>query len=1022
MTAGIVALALALTAFGGGAAPVLHGDGVGDDTDAIQALIDSGRGVVKLPRPAKHYLISRTLKFGSGSGLELDADTLIRLAPGSSCPLAANADPTGGNESIKIIGGIWDMDNVNQAPNPGWQQLCMPPREPLRYPEKYDPDFYRGNAFYFETVKGFTFRNVTIRNPVTYAFQICRVTDFTVEHVTFDFTACNPVRGNMDGIHLDGGCHRGRIAHLRGACFDDMVALNANDGFCNAHEEEISDIEIEDVQADYCHSALRMLSVDAPVRRVKVRNVRGHFYAYAIGFTHYFPKRPEVGLFEDISISDVKVGKAPAMEENPWKTYVGKLPTFFYDEKVRLVNVKIDDFEVLPPLKELPEPFRTMEGVKVSERFGFDPVDSTRFLQAALDSGLPKIVIDAKNGPWHTLPLRSRTSNQTIVFEEGAYVVAKRGEFQNPYTSRLITFEGCTNLTIRGTWADRCGFRMWREDYADRARYKWSEWRHGISLLSCANVTLFRISSNGSGGDGLYISAGGGRDVTRENHWPNCRNVVVRGCVFDRNYRQGISVISAENLLIEDTVMSNTQGTDPQAGIDFEPNEPWECLKNVVLRRCKSLDNWGMAFDILTIKYDSTSEPLDIRFEDCESTGGLHALRYGNSVSEQDTLIDDGLISFADCRFARSRQNAVHIGRKPYSTGSVAFRNCTFEDCGLEKPDAADIAVNVSGHPGEKAGAYVFENVTVRQRKTRPALDFVRRDGAYDGKPTRIEGRITTVGPDGKASVRTYDDDWNRTNLPYVPAKPLVARVAAPLEGVTVVDRSPGEASACEPVFYRGSWTDKEKPYVIYAAKAGTAHLRLMQAEIGARTFKTGANPIGLFRFGETEPASRKAAVVPEDPEGGVVEIALPAPGFYELDVQTGGNGVAVLSSDVPIALNCAKSLMAMVGPMKGPAASKYGWSKGLLYFWVPSGRTFANLLVGEGAENAALEIIDPDGKTAWVCDTITDVGCCQRENAAEGLWCAKVGRPKRGAYEDFKLGLYGIPGWYFLCKDKYWK
>ena len=354
---GLLCSVALLAACGSGAAPVLHGDGVGDDTDAIQALIDSGAGIVKLPRPAKHYRISRTLKFGSRTGLELDADTCIRLAPGSSCPLAANADVTNGNASITIVGGIWDMDNVNQAPNPSWRQFCTPPQENPKAPERYDPGFYRGNAFYFETVKGFVFRNVTIRNPVTYALQLCRVSDFRIEDVTFDFTSANPVRGNMDGVHLDGGCRRGRIARLRGACFDDMVALNANDTFCSAHEEEISDIEIEDLQADYCHSALRMLSVDAPVRRVTVRKVRGHFYAYAIGFTHYFPNRPEVGLFEDIVISDVKVGKAPPMDENPWKTYVRNLPTFFYDERIRLRNVKIDDFEILPALAEPPPPF-----------------------------------------------------------------------------------------------------------------------------------------------------------------------------------------------------------------------------------------------------------------------------------------------------------------------------------------------------------------------------------------------------------------------------------------------------------------------------------------------------------------------------------------------------------------------------------------------------------------------------------------------------------------------------------------
>lgn len=68
------------------------GDGVHDDTDAIQALLDSGRSLVYLPPPPKEYLISRTLKIGSRTELRLDRLTRIRLAPNSNCPMLQNRD------------------------------------------------------------------------------------------------------------------------------------------------------------------------------------------------------------------------------------------------------------------------------------------------------------------------------------------------------------------------------------------------------------------------------------------------------------------------------------------------------------------------------------------------------------------------------------------------------------------------------------------------------------------------------------------------------------------------------------------------------------------------------------------------------------------------------------------------------------------------------------------------------------------------------------------------------------------
>ena len=242
------------------------------------------------------------------------------------------------------------MDNLRQSPNPFWQHLCKPPRPRIVRPVKYDPAFYRGNAFYFENVSNLVVRGITIRNPVTYAFQMCCVSHFLVENVTFDFTTENPIKGNMDGIHLDGFCSHGRIAHLRGTCWDDMVAINANDGICAAKEGPITDVEIEDLYAENCHSAVRLLSTGALVERISIRGVRGTYWQYAIGFTHYFPHRPQKGVFRDITIRDVRIAKVAAPKEGyPWPERTARTPLFFYDSSISLHNVSIDDFEILPP-------------------------------------------------------------------------------------------------------------------------------------------------------------------------------------------------------------------------------------------------------------------------------------------------------------------------------------------------------------------------------------------------------------------------------------------------------------------------------------------------------------------------------------------------------------------------------------------------------------------------------------------------------------------------------------------------
>ena len=52
---------------------------------------------------------------------------------------------------------------------------------------------------------------------------------FTVENIRFDQNLGNPFAENMDGVHVDGGCHYESIRNVQGTCYDDIVALNAND-------------------------------------------------------------------------------------------------------------------------------------------------------------------------------------------------------------------------------------------------------------------------------------------------------------------------------------------------------------------------------------------------------------------------------------------------------------------------------------------------------------------------------------------------------------------------------------------------------------------------------------------------------------------------------------------------------------------------------------------------------------------------------------------------------------------------
>ena len=210
----------------------LYGDGVHDDTPAIQEMLDR-KGVVRLPQPEKKYLITSTLVIHSNTEFVLDRFTEIKLAAKSNAPMLTNDDHENGNCRIVINGGIWNGNNLEQAPNPqmladefgnagnsdAYKRMPVPadyPVDPVAgkalacNPDlPYHPKRYYGVIWRLVNIDGLDVENITLKDPVSYAVQNANVRNFTFRHITFDYNLGNPSPDNMDGIHFDGYCRNG---------------------------------------------------------------------------------------------------------------------------------------------------------------------------------------------------------------------------------------------------------------------------------------------------------------------------------------------------------------------------------------------------------------------------------------------------------------------------------------------------------------------------------------------------------------------------------------------------------------------------------------------------------------------------------------------------------------------------------------------------------------------------------------------------------------------------------------------
>jgi len=294
----------------------LWGDGIHDDTAGLQRLIDTSAHELILPAPNVCYRISRPLELPSDFSLTLPRYAVIRLADGANCVMLKNKTvdafgsrtdiplwgyldlyaPDAPCHNIRIQGGVWDCNNLGQKPNPIQSN-------------DYTPIGFWGFGMLFYNVRGLVLRDMTFRDPLNFCVTMDTVSDFTVENIDFDFNYGNPTAVNMDGIHLTGNCYRGIIRNLHGACYDDMVALNADEGSCGP----ISDVEICGVFANDSHSAVRLLTVQNPVTNIHIHDVFGTYYQYCIGITKYYDGEA-AGYYDGIHLDHIYASKAERLD------------------------------------------------------------------------------------------------------------------------------------------------------------------------------------------------------------------------------------------------------------------------------------------------------------------------------------------------------------------------------------------------------------------------------------------------------------------------------------------------------------------------------------------------------------------------------------------------------------------------------------------------------------------------------------------------------------------------------------
>ncbi len=367
-----------------------------------------------------------------------------------------------------------------------------------------------------------------------------------------------------------------------------------------------------------------------------------------------------------------------------------------------------------------------------------DKSDNTQALQNALDSGAKRVIIPYKATPWISGPLFLR-SNQEIILEKGAILQAKDDAFHEINT-KFLNVKQVENVTIRGYSAS---IRMNRARYILPPFYR-SESRHIIDINGSKNIKIIGLSLTDAGGDGICI------------HY--AENVLLKDLKCLRNFRQGLSVVSAKNLTVENCLFAETGGALPGTGVNLEPENDNDRLENIVFRNCRMKNNNGTGFSISAFNLTENAVPFSIKLENCVIDGSWQE---GISISGITWDGPNGIVDIIYCEIKNTLGPGIYIKEKSSTRLKVRFLKCKLVNTALglkhawpekpwipkqsywltkEKLNAPIVIASTRPHIGKRVGELEFIDCIVHQNRSNPSI--ILFDTKHKNYAERIKGTI----------------------------------------------------------------------------------------------------------------------------------------------------------------------------------------------------------------------------------------------------------------------------------------
>ena len=285
----------------------------------------------------------------------------------------------------------------------------------------------------------------------------------------------------------------------------------------------------------------------------------------------------------------------------------------------------------------------------------------------------------------------------------------------------------------------------------------------------------------------------------------------------DGAYRNGLSVISARNLLVVGCRFLRTAGTAPEAGIDIEPNTPKlisgppNFLANVTFidTECRRNRGTGLAFALgkvgqnVSVDISVTGMVIEGCSDGCPSTevpgtGDPNTLLFNVGLMFADKVElgpagTSGTISLTNVTVTATAQPGLETENKRPGGALVTMTRCIIDSVATSPSirwGGPNVPILLHESRCCKSGGFVFDGLVVRDVVKRP---WLKCDScATRGPVTGVHGSVQVFNPEGCSTDLGPGDTNVSIAVDCNTSRPVPPRPAPPLQMVVPLYVDPG--------------------------------------------------------------------------------------------------------------------------------------------------------------------------------------------------------------------------------------